>query len=147
VTTASQLLSDIFDRGLRKDARLTRRERELFLIQSFIIDTEMGGLSGFLYNAHSKRGRLEATANALEKYDVKPLAPIARELAKRFHGWRARTKQAQTWEEVLAVCVSDARLALLEERLSNAAHRDYGLERSRVVPRGPVRSGGLSAAR
>lgn len=137
MTTASpqawEVLTEVFDRGLRKDAKLTRRERELFLIQGFIIDTELGGLSGFLYNVCGKRGRLAAIANALEKYDVKLLAPIARELATRFHGWRARTKKRATWEEAQRVCISDARLALLEERLMKAGRKGYDLERSRIL--------------
>ncbi len=152
----SSVLAEVFDRGLRKDEKLTRRERELFLIQDFILSTEMGGLSGFLYNSCSKRGRLDATAKAMEKYEVKPLVPITRELATRFHGWRARSKKAQTWEETQRTCISDARLDVLEYKLTKASDKGYGLERSRIlrlvwrshtsVEAPTIRSGGLSGA-
>lgn len=127
-----ELLSAVFDRGLSKGERvLTRLERQLFLIQDFIIETEMGGLSGYLYNRVSHRGRLAATATAMELHDVRLLASIVRELQQRFVGRRSRW--GETWDDVCQRHISDKRLAALDARLDRAREHGYGLERSRLA--------------
>ncbi len=132
VRSANAFLSEIFDRGLHSGIQgLSRRDRELFLIWDFVIETEMGGLSGYLYNRLAKRGRLAATARAMEKYDVGLLAPITRELARRFLGWGARG--SDTWEVSRRRSISDARLELLQQRCDEASRSGYGLEESKVA--------------
>ena len=126
-----QVLSAVFDKGLSNGTAITRVERQLFLIQDFIIETEMGGLSGYLYNRLSHRGRLAATANALELHDVRLLAPIARELQRRFAGHRSHA--GETWDDVCRRHVSDARLAVLEARLDAARSKGYALQRSKLA--------------
>ncbi len=64
--TLDERLADVFDRGLRDglDA-LNPTERELFRIQDFIIDYEMGGLSGYLYNKLPDQGRILSAVEAM----------------------------------------------------------------------------------
>ena len=48
---ANERLTEVFDRGSRNGIEtLSLDERALYSIQEFILDFEMGGLSGYLYN-------------------------------------------------------------------------------------------------
>lgn len=128
----SELLTDVFDRGLREgEKKLSRRDRELFLIWDFVIEFEMGGLSGYLYNRVAKRGRLAATARALTKYEVKPLARIFGELARRFATFSSDS--SETWEDACRAHLSDARMKLLEEQLEAAQEAGFGVEKSKLA--------------
>jgi hypothetical protein len=126
------VLSAVFDKGLSRGlGTLTRVERQLFLIQDFIIETEMGGLSGYLFNRVASRGRLAATATAMEVHDVRLLAPIVGELQWRFRGYRSR--RGATWDDACGRHLSDARLAVLEAKLDRARDKHYGLGRSKMA--------------
>lgn len=130
--SAGQMLSAVFDKGLSMGiGTLTRIERQWFLIQDFIIETEMGGLSGYLNNRLIHRGRLSATATAMETHDVRLLIPISRELQRRFLGHRSRP--GETWDDLRSRHVSDARLAKLEERVDQARSKGYGLDKSKLA--------------
>ena len=44
-------LADVFDRGLRDGVEsLSAADRELYLIQDFLVEYEMGGLTTYFYN-------------------------------------------------------------------------------------------------
>ncbi len=63
--SAHELLSEAFSRGLKKG---------LERLSGVLLEHEMGGLSGYLYNRVSHRGRIAETAAALKKYRVTAVA-------------------------------------------------------------------------
>lgn len=132
--SVNQLLSEVFDRGLAKgEEKLAAKDLELFLIWDFVIEYEMGGLTGFLYNRVSNPGRIDATARALRKYEVEPLAKVAEELARRFRSWtNSDDDWGETWDEVRTRHISDARLERLEDQLTRAGEKGYGLRESKL---------------
>jgi hypothetical protein len=131
----NQLLREIFDRGLTKgEEKLSPKDLELFLIWDFVIEYEMGGITGFLYNRVSRPGRIDATARALRKYEVEPLAKVAEELSRRFRSWRnSDDAWGETWDEVRTRHISDARLAQLEDQLTRAGEKGYGIHESKLT--------------
>jgi len=132
--SVNQLLSEVFDRGLTKgEEKLSPEDLELFLIWDFVIEYEMGGLTGFLYNRVNRPGRIDATARALRKYEVEPLAKVAEELSRRFRFWKNNDDaSSETWDEARTRHISDARLERLEDQLTRAGEKGYGVRESKL---------------
>jgi len=94
-------LSDAFDRGLRDGIdSLSHADQELFRIQDFIIDYEMGGLSGYLYNRLPDIQRIRAAIAAMRKHGLVELSKLLSEATVLFANY-TESKTRPTWNSVL----------------------------------------------
>jgi hypothetical protein len=115
----------VFDRGLRDGIdTLAPTDRELFRIQDFIIDSEMGGLSAYFYNRLPDLDGILATVAAMRRRGLVDLANLLGEAAGLFAGYVDPDTES-TWNEVLRVYDPADRLAELERRIG--ALDNYGL--------------------
>jgi len=106
------------------EAALTTVERTIYLANRFVIDLELGGLTGALYNASHV---LRPTADALQAIGERTAATIVREAAdllepllqRRFHTWKALldaahlTERLEPWDKRLTA-KSEAMYSKLE---------------------------------
>jgi hypothetical protein len=121
--TPDERLAEVFDRGLRDGVNaLAPAERELFHIQDFIIEYEMGGMSGYFYNRLPDLDGIRAAVAAMRRHGLPELAPLVGEAAELFTGY---TDPPSTWGEVLRLYDPGHRLDELEGRIG--ALDNYGL--------------------
>lgn len=120
----SDQLAEVFDRGLRDGAAaLSRAERELFRIQDFIIEYEMGGLSGYFYNRLPDLRGIRATVTSMKRRGLTELAVLLGEAANLFIGYTDHAPT--TWEDVVLRCDPSGRLEALDEQIG--ALDNFGL--------------------
>ena len=123
-------LSDVFDRALSEGIEsLSNDERELYLIQDFIIELEMGGLSGYFYNRLALTNHIAAAIVAMDKYGLSDLAELLSEALQVF-GSYAEPGIAKTWSEILKQYDPGNRLAIIEKQMDSI--EDYGIENSLI---------------
>lgn len=126
----SQRLSEVFDRALNKGPEsLSKEERDLYLIQDFIIEQEMNGLSGYFYNRLSDQRQISSTVVAMRRYGLSDLAAIVNEALQLFQGY-THVDSKTTWSEILRRYDPDNRLDTLAKRIN--ALDDYGLRNSSI---------------
>src|SRR5688572_17243085 len=98
--TFEDQLADAFDRGLRDGPdSLWSVDRELFRIQDFIVEFEIGGLSSYLYNCLPDLDGIERTVAAMRRFDLQRLAELLEQAAALFQGYRD-PETPTTWAEV-----------------------------------------------
>lgn len=125
-----QRLSKVYDHALAVGVEsLTNDERDLYLIQDFIIELEMGGLSGYFYNRLPLKNQIQATVFAMRKYALGELAELLSE-AHQLFGAYSETDVANTWSEILQQHDPDNRLAVIEKRIDEI--EDYGIYGSSI---------------
>jgi hypothetical protein len=125
-----QRLSQVFDRALRDGLEsLSEEERDLYLIQDFIIEQEMNGLSGYFYNRLPDPAQISSTVSALRQYGLSDLAAILNEALQLFEGYRQSDSET-TWSEILSRYDPEDRLETLAKKVN--ALDDYGLANSRI---------------
>ena len=94
-------LAEVFDRGLRDGLdTLSIEDQELFRIQDFIIDYEMGGLSGYFYNRLPDLDGIRAAVAAMQRHRLTELAALLGEAVGLFAGY-ADPDLPSTWGEVV----------------------------------------------
>jgi hypothetical protein len=99
---------DVWNRILERAgstlAGLTAAERIVYRVNVFLVDVEMGGLSGFLYNISPSSGRrwsdLRETAEAVESVGHVRTAALLRDLAARLEA--LPSGGTTTWGEFFA---------------------------------------------
>jgi hypothetical protein len=129
--TADNRLTDVFDRGLRDGLEsLSPTERELFSIQDFIIEYEMGGLSSYFYNRLPDLKRILAAVAAMRRHSLSELATLLGEAAELFAGY-VESAPSKTWNEILREYDPADRLNELHGRID--ALEDYGLDKSSIA--------------
>lgn len=123
-------LSRVFERALSSGVEsLSSDERELYLIQDFIIELEMGGLSGYFYNRLPLNNQISAAIAAMRKYGLNELAGFLDE-ANQLLASGIESDPAQTWFEVLELRDQDNRLAAIEQSIN--ALDNYGVGSSLI---------------
>jgi len=123
-------LSEVYDRALSAGLEsLSVEERELYLIQDFIIELEMGGLSGYFYNRLPLKNHIHAAISAMRKYELDELAELLSEGYQLLETY-SEADAATTWAEVLRRHDPGNRLAVIEKNIE--AIEDYGIEGSRI---------------
>ena len=128
---ANERLIEVFDRGCRDGTEiLTPKECDLYTIQEFILDFEMSGLSGYLYNHLSDIGRIRATADAMRRHDLTALARILGDALRLFESYVAPDPPT-TWNAVLRRYDPDKRLDTLSDEIRSLD--DYGLADCGIV--------------
>ena len=123
-------LSKVYNHALTVGVEaLSIGERELYLIQDFIIELEMGGLSGYFYNRLPIKNHIPAAVSAMRKYGLGDLAVLLNE-ASLLLGEYSETDVASTWSEFLHRRDPGNRLADIEKSI--AAIEDYGIDGSQI---------------
>jgi hypothetical protein len=126
----SQRLTEVFDRALRQGLQsLTAEEQDLYLIQDFIIEFEMNGLSGYFYNRISEPQQIMSAIAAMRRYGLLDLAAIVQDAFQLFREFTPRNLE-DTWSSVLKQCDPENHLAMLEEKI--LALDNYGLSTSTI---------------
>lgn len=93
-------LAEAFDRGLRDGVdALSPAERELFRIQDFVIEYEMGGLSAYFYNRLPDLDGIHAAVAAMRRHGLVELAALLEEATELFAGY-TDPEPPTTWVEV-----------------------------------------------
>lgn len=133
---AHDQLAEVFDRGLRDGVdALCLAERELYRIQDFIIEYEIGGLSGYFYNRLPDLAGIHAAAAAMRRHGLTELAALLDEAASLFAGYTDRDPPT-TWGEVRRGYDPTGRLDELDRRIGTLDN--YGLGTAWIVIPGAV---------
>ncbi len=86
--TPDQRLTEVFDRGLHDGVgTLSPTDHELYRIQDFIIEFEIGGLSGYFYNRLADLSRIMAAIEAMRCCGLPAMAALLGEAAGLFAGY------------------------------------------------------------
>jgi hypothetical protein len=118
-------LTDAYDRGLSNGIdSLSKTDQELYRIQDFIIDYEMGGLSGFFYNRLPDIRRIEDAIAAMRKYKLTELSNLLSEAAALFVNY-AESKTRPTWGSVLQKFDPNDKLDLIDSQIAELDN--YGI--------------------
>ena len=118
-------LAEAFDRGLRDGVdALSPGERELFRIQDFVIEYEMGGLSSYFYNRLPDLDGIRAAVAAMRRHRLVELAALLEEATELFAGY-TDPEPPTTWEAVCRKYDPSERLGELDRRIG--ALDKYGL--------------------
>jgi|LakMenEpi03Aug12_release.lakeMendotaPanAssembly.Ray.scaffolds.fasta_scaffold1047942_1 hypothetical protein len=124
-------LSKVYDHALAVGIEsLTNEERDLYLIQDFIIELEMGGLSGYFYNRLPLKNQIKAAVSAMRKYGLNELADLLSEAHQLFEDY-SETDAAKTWTEILQRHDPRSRLAVIEKKID--AIQNYGVDGSSIT--------------
>jgi hypothetical protein len=128
--TTFERLTEVFDRGLTcgVDA-LGQTERELYLIQYFILEYEMGDLSGYFYNRLPNLDDIRATIAAMRRQNLPAVADLLTEAVDLFRGY-VDPDLPTTWSEVLHRYDPDDRLSTVSARIRGLDN--YGLDQSAI---------------
>lgn len=129
--SAANRLSEAFERGLEIGIEsLNENERELFLIQDFIIGFEMGGLSTYFYNRLPVSGRIEETIAAMRTHQLTKLAALLSRAIALFSNWDALAR-LETWGELLQHLDPTGQIAQIDKEIDLL--NDYNLSESSIT--------------
>lgn len=129
--SAHERLFQVFDRALAEGVdSLSTDERDLYLIQDFIIELEMGGLSGYFYNRLPLKDQIQATVSAMRKYRLGELAELLSEAYQLFAAY-SEADVANTWSEIVQQHDPGNQLAVIEENIY--ALENYGIDDSLIT--------------
>jgi hypothetical protein len=128
--TPDERLTEVFDRALRNGVEhLTPAEHPLYLIQDFILEQEMSGLSGYFCNRLPDLTHIQATVDAMRRYGLVELAKLLSEALHLFDGY-IEPKSTMTWNEILARYDPSNRLDAIWKAMSKL--QNYGLSKSTI---------------
>lgn len=126
----SDRLSEVFHRAISDGLEsLSQEERALYLIQEFILENEMNGLSGYFYNRLSNPMHIASTVTAMRQYGLPDLAALVAEAFQKFEGY-AVLDSTKIWSDILRQYDPENRLEALAKKI--AALDDYGLKNSYI---------------
>lgn len=129
--TIVERLADVFDRGLSDGVEsLSASDRELFLIQNFIIDYEMGGLSSYVYNRLPKTETITAAIHAMSSRGLIDLSRLLNEAVSIFDGY-VDPDPPTTWQEVCRQYDPMGKLDDIDRRIGQLDN--YGLEGASIA--------------
>lgn len=122
-------LTEAFDRGFREGLdSLNLRERELYLIQEFIIAYEMGGLSGFFYNQLPNVAAIAEIVRAMRTHGLVQVADLLEQAAALFQDgtW---PEGLSTWDQVRSYCDPADQMTAIDRQIGMLD--DFGLSEFR----------------
>lgn len=123
--TDSQTLAIVFDKGSSDGMdSLSSDERELYLIQDFILQWEMDAFSGYFYNHLPHVDLIVEAVVSMRKHGLHALADILNEALELFRDYTEPTT-ATTWRKVLKQYDPNDCLSHLDHRIHEL--HNYGL--------------------
>jgi hypothetical protein len=123
--TIDDRLTDAFDRGLRDGIdTLSLADRELFDVQDFIIEFEMGGLSGYFYNRLPDLAGIERAVTAMRRLGFGRLADLLGQAASLFSEYQDPVTPT-TWNDVRRAHDPTGRLDAIHAEISALEGYDY----------------------
>ena len=124
-------LTEVFDRGIRNGVEsLAPEERELYLIQDFIIEREQNGLSGYFYNRLPDVTQIQATIDAMRRHGLSALADLLGSALDLFREYEDPNPPT-TWGEVLRRYDPSDHLDTINNQIR--ALNGYGLAESTIA--------------
>ena len=124
--TLDERLTDAFDRGLSDGVEsLSPEDQQLYRIQDFILEFEMGGLSGYMYNRLPNVAGIGETVTALRQFKFIRLSELLEQALNLFREYRDPNPPT-TWEQVRKKYDPDNRLDSIADEISALAKRGYG---------------------
>lgn len=124
--TLDERLTDAFDRGLRDGVQsLSPEDQQLYRIQDFILEFEMGGLSGYLYNRLPDFAVIDETVAAMRKFKFLRLSELLEQAASLFRDYRDPDPPT-TWRQVQQMYDPDNRLDPIDGEMSLLGKSGYG---------------------
>jgi hypothetical protein len=128
--TPDQKLMESYARGLENGFdSLSREEQDLFLIEDFIFEFELGSLTGYLYNRLPDVPRIRATIAAMQRCGLTDLAKLLSEAANLFSDY-VDPDSPTTWGAVLKKYDPAGSLRSLDHRIT--ALENFGLNTSDI---------------
>ncbi len=119
-------LSRIYDHALNHGVdALSTFEQELYLIQDFIIELEMGGLSGYFYNRLPLNNHISRAVSAMKKHGLSELADLLGEAYQLFNA-NHENERPSTWAETLRKYDPSNRLSMIEKSIDSL--ENYGID-------------------
>jgi hypothetical protein len=123
-------LTKVFDRAFKKGrASLTKQEKKLYLIQFFILEYEMNGLSGYFYNRLPKTKQISSTVDAMREFGLDDLAELLHQAALLFKNYKD-PKTPATWSKVLKRYDPKNQLGTIDRKIGNL--NNYGMAESNI---------------
>ncbi len=117
---------DVFNRGCDDDgASLRADDRPYYLAQKFILDYEMGSLTGYLYNTLPDLAAGRAQAEALAEIGLVDMSRILSAALELFADYKDPDPPS-TWEDVLRQYDPGDRIAELDRDIRQLAN--YGID-------------------
>ena len=128
--TADERLTAVFDRAMQIGVDgLSPIERELYLIQYFILELEMNSLSGVFYNQPPDLAQLQETVDAMRHHGLNALADLLADGLVLFRDY-VEPHPPSTCNEILRRYDPSNQLNLIESRM--IALNNYGLSDSSI---------------
>jgi hypothetical protein len=129
--TPDERLTEVFDRGFTDgEGSLSQADRDLYLIQNFILEYEMSGLGGYFASILPDLDRIHATVEAMSARRMTSLAALLSEAAALFDGY-TDPDPPTTWNDVLRRYDPADLLDELYDRIN--ALDNYGLAESSIT--------------
>lgn len=98
--TPDERLTEVFDRGFHNGQEsLSAAEADLYRIQHFILEYDMGGIGGYLYNNLLDRTEMQLTIDAMKSNGLHILATLVRQSVDLFSACED-LEEATTWGEI-----------------------------------------------
>lgn len=118
-------LASAFDKAMAVgEDNLIGEDREYYLIQDFILQYEIGSLSGYLYNRIPDFDVIWETIDSMREHGLRDLAAILTEAVNVFDGYQ-EPDPPTTWGNVLEYYDKARALPALAQRICEL--QDYGL--------------------
>lgn len=110
-------LHEAFEKHLSQGPRsLSAEEWKLYRAQRFIIESEVGGLTGFLYSILPDHHEIKETIASLGSLGLHDYCHILTEAYGLFRDYKEPIEES-TWEEQCLIYDSNGKLGLLEDEL------------------------------
>ncbi len=124
--TIDERLPDAFDRGLTRGiASLSGADRDFYRVQHSIIEFEMGGLSGYLYNQLPDLNAIDQGIAAMRRVGAAPLADPVDQAAELFRRYDEQGG-SRTWGEFVKAADPAGRLKGIEASICSLAGYGFG---------------------
>jgi hypothetical protein len=101
----------------------------MFLIQDFILEFEMNGLTGYFYNRLTTAGRMIDTVSAMRRYHLPELADLLFEAVQLFREFSPE-HEADNWAELITKYDPGNRLHAINQQI--ILLDDYGISKSAI---------------
>ncbi len=118
-------LTDAFDRGCTDGIEsLSAIDQDFYRIQDFIIEYEMGGLTGYFYNRLPDIAEIQLAIAAMKRHGLKQLAKHLQQATELFANY-VDPNPPTTWNVVLGQYDPKDQLSKLDKRIG--ALDNYGV--------------------